>query len=126
MPIVAPWRRPRHRIKRAVLAEEEYCIGSAPIRWEIRGKLLHAIARARRWLDELLSGDVVSLEALAVRESLSNRSVRMTLSLALLAPDVVRSIAEGTMRRGIGLTVLSDLPAIWTEQRRLLRFKDAT
>src|SRR3712207_7123692 len=43
-------------------------------------------SKARQWLDELLSGQVKDTHEIAVRESCSERSVRMTLNLAFLSP----------------------------------------
>ena len=44
----------------------------------------------------------------------------MTISLAFLAPDLVKAAIEGRLPRGIGMTRLSDLPAEWTLQRQAL------
>jgi hypothetical protein len=56
---------------------------------EDRGRILEAIARGRSWLQDLISGAAESTEAIARRESCSERSVRMTLSLASLSPAIV-------------------------------------
>ena len=48
------------------------------------------------------------------------RSVRMTLSLAQLAPSIVKAIVDGRLPRGIGVRDLVDLPASWLEQERAL------
>jgi hypothetical protein len=45
---------------------------------------------AHRWLDELLSDSRLTLESLASREGKTMRSIRMTLSLAFLAPEIVK------------------------------------
>ena len=44
----------------------------------------------------------------------------MTISLAFLAPDLVKAAIEGRLPRGIGITRLSDLPAEWALQRQTL------
>ena len=93
-----------------------------PIRAEARAALLHAIAKGRAWLDEIVSGQVSGTEAIAAREGCSERSVRMTLSLASLAPDIVRAGVEGRLPRGIGLSRLTNLPLSWSEQRAALGF----
>jgi hypothetical protein len=82
--------------------------------------LISAIARARRWLDEIASGRSAGIEAIAVREGLNERSARMTLSLAFLAPDIVRAAVDGTLPRGFGVSRLMDLPASWGAQRQTL------
>ena len=60
---------------------------------------MSAIARARRWLDEIVSGKAPGIEAIAAREGLNERSARMTLSLAFLAPDIVKAAVDGTLYR---------------------------
>jgi len=53
---------------------------------------------------------------MAAREQRSVRSASMLLSLALLAPNLVKAIVEHRLPRGIGLTRMMDLPADWAEQ----------
>lgn len=119
--LMIPWSRPRHTRKRDLVLQEGAGEGaSRPIRPEARTKLLLGIARARAWVDELMSGQVTSTHAIAIREGLSERSVRMTLSLAFLAPDLVKAAVEGRLMRGTGVTSFTDLPLDWAEQRGLL------
>ena len=40
----------------------------------------------------------------------------MTISLAFLAPDLVRAAVEGRLPRGIGVERLRDAPAEWSRQ----------
>jgi DNA-binding transcriptional regulator LsrR (DeoR family) len=88
-----------------------------PIRAEARARFLEGIAKARHWLDELVTGSVMSTDQIAKREGVSERSVRMTLNLAFLAPDLVRAAVDGTLPASAGLSALSDLPLAWTRQR---------
>ncbi len=71
-------------------------------------------------MQDLFTGRVSGSDAIALRESLTERSVRMTLSLALLAPSILRAIVEARLRRGIGLRHLAELPSTWSEQERIL------
>ena len=87
---------------------------------EERVRILRAIATGRAWMDELLSSRMPSTDAIASREILSERSVRMTVSLAHLAPSIVRAIIDGRLPRGIGIKSLADLPPSWAEQERAL------
>ena len=87
-----------------------------PIRAETRATLVRAIALGRRWLDELISGAVIGPEAIASREGCSRRHVSMTISLAFLAPDLVRAAVEGRLPRGVGVSRLIDPPIEWTRQ----------
>ncbi|MCO5093601.1 recombinase family protein [Bosea sp. (in: a-proteobacteria)] len=93
---------------------------ATPMNEETRGKLVQAIARARSWLAELLKDTMLSTDAIAARESLSERAVRMRLSLAFLAPDIVEAAIAGHLPQSFGITRLSDLPPGWTEQRKVL------
>ena len=70
---------------------------------EDRSRILKAIARGRTWLQELLSGQIAGTEEIAVRERCSERSIRMTLSLAFLSPELVQAIIAGRLPRGIGM-----------------------
>jgi hypothetical protein len=56
-----------------------------------RATLMEALRDAHRWLDELLYDPRLTLESLASREDRTVRSIRMTLSLAFLAPQVAKS-----------------------------------
>jgi hypothetical protein len=74
----------------------------------------------RRWLDELTNGAIANAEEIAVREKCSLRQVHMTISLAFLAPNLVKAAIEGRLPRGIGVTRLRDAPAEWSRQSTML------
>jgi site-specific DNA recombinase len=44
------------------------------------------------------------------------RSIRMTLSLTFLAPEIVKAAVQGRLPRGFGLKRLVDLPMAWLDQ----------
>jgi site-specific DNA recombinase len=94
--------------------------GAKPIRAEARAKLLSAVAKGRRWLAEMISGKVVGIEAIAAREGASERSARMGLSLAFLAPDIVQAAVDGALPRGLGVSRLIEMPPSWADQRLAL------
>src|SRR5208337_2716828 len=48
------------------------------------------------------------------------RSIRITLSLAFLAPEIAKAAVEGRLPRGFGLKRLVDLPMAWPDQWRAL------
>jgi len=87
-----------------------------PVRAEARTKLLVAIAKGRRWLEQILSGETADIEAIAKREGLAERSTRMMLSFAFLAPDIVKAAVNGTLPRGFGVSRLTELPVGWTKR----------
>ena len=91
-----------------------------PMRAEDRARILKAIATGRAWTEELASGRVAGTEAIASREILSDRAVRMTVSLAQLAPSIVRAIIDGRLPRGIAIRDLAVLPSAWAEQEQAL------
>ena len=120
--IAIPWSPQTFRRKREVIQpSSESTNGARPIRAEARTKLLCAVAKGRRWLDQMIS-DKVGIEAIAAREGVSERSARMGLSLAFLAPDIVQAAVDGTLPRGLGLSRLMDMPPSWADQRRALGF----
>ena len=75
---------------------------SRPIRSESRARLVEGIAKARLWLDELVSGTVTSTKQIAAREKCSERSIRTTLSLAFLNPGIVKLRLMESCRMVVG------------------------
>ncbi|MBA3406420.1 MAG: recombinase family protein, partial [Gemmatimonadaceae bacterium] len=115
------WRpTPLRRAREIILPTPEDCADRRPIRAETRATLLRAIASGRCWLDEIVSGTVAGPAEIAAREGCSPRRVSMLISLAFLAPDLVRAAVEGRLPRGVGLTRLVDPPLAWSEQWRML------
>jgi site-specific DNA recombinase len=49
------------------------------------------------------------------------RQVNMTISLAFLAPDLVKATVEGRLPRGICVGRLRDAPAEWSRQFEALK-----
>jgi site-specific DNA recombinase len=94
-----------------------------PMRANARAILIEALGDAHRWLDELLSDPRQTLES---REGKTERSIRMTLSLAFLAPEIVKAAVEGRLPRGFGLKRLVDLPMAWPDQWRALGLQTST
>jgi site-specific DNA recombinase len=82
--------------------------------------LLKGIAQGRLWLDQLLEGHVEGVNAIAARQNVSEKTIRSTLSLAFLAPDIVQAAIDGKLPRGLGVTQMSDLPMDWAAQRQQL------
>jgi hypothetical protein len=44
----------------------------------------------------------------------------MTISLAFLAPDLVKAAIDGRLPHGMGVALLCDLPVEWSRQRQML------
>jgi DNA invertase Pin-like site-specific DNA recombinase len=112
-----PWQKPPSTKSRQILIPLGLPRNEVrPTRIERRARLVHAIARGRRWLSEIVSGSVTNIEQIANRQKCSVRQVNMTISLAFLAPDLVRAAVEGRLPRGIGVERLRDAPAEWGRQ----------
>jgi site-specific DNA recombinase len=92
---------------------------NTPIKASRREALLIAIAKARKWIDDLAHGRVASFAAIARREGKVERHIRLLAPLAFLSPRVVSAILDGTAPADLTLTKLArSLPYSWAEQER--------
>jgi hypothetical protein len=117
--LLIPWRKspakkPREILLPLSLARQQV----RPIKVERRAALLRSIARGRAWLDAVCSGETI--EDIANRHSCSVRHVNMAISMAFIAPDLVKAAVEGRLPRGIGIANLRDAPAEWSQQYKRL------
>jgi hypothetical protein len=96
-------KQPSRRSRQILLPHKSSRSQVRPQQSERRARLVSAIARGRRWLDEVVSGRVTSVDELCAREKCSVRQVNMTISLAFLAPNLVKAAVEGHPPRGIGI-----------------------
>src|SRR6516225_6468130 len=95
-----PWQMPPSKRFRQILLPHGVSRKEVrPERPERRLRLVRAIARGRRWLDEIVSSSVTDAEQIALRERCSVRQFNMTISLAFLAPKLVRAAVEGRLPR---------------------------
>ena len=116
-----PWQKPPSKKFRQILLPHGASRNEVrPERPERRLRLVCAIVRGRRWLDEIILGSVTGVEQIALRERCSVRHVNMTISLAFLAPKLVRAAVEGRLPRGINIERLRDAPAEWSRQFEVL------
>ncbi|MFY9840006.1 MAG: recombinase family protein [Xanthobacteraceae bacterium] len=116
-----PWRKlPARRHREILLPEGIHPEHARPIRSETRARLVASIARGRRWLDELVADPTASADSIAKRENCSARKINMTISLAFLAPDLVKAAIDGRLSHGVGVARLTDLPAEWSRQHQML------
>jgi site-specific DNA recombinase len=114
--LLIPWTKPPPKRFKEILvpaAIERHRV--RPIKFERRVALLKAIARGRAWLDEIIS-QTTTVEDIAARQKCSVRHVNMTISMAFVAPDLVKAAVEGRLPRGIGVAALRDAPAEWSLQ----------
>jgi site-specific DNA recombinase len=121
--IEVPWRKtPSTRRREILVPESQPPQNIRPIRSENRALLVASIARGRRWLNELITDSAANTENIADREGCSVRRVNMTISLAFLAPGLVKAAIDGRLPHGMGVVRLSDLPAEWSRQHLALGF----
>src|SRR6202049_83242 len=99
-----PWQKPPSKRSRQILLPHNAPRRDVrPEQFERRVRLVSAIARGRRWLDDVVSGRVTTVAELCTREKRSIRQANMTISLGFLAPNLVKAAVEGRLPRGIGV-----------------------
>jgi DNA invertase Pin-like site-specific DNA recombinase len=119
--IKIPWRKRPSKLPREIIRPvDSENSDRRPIRSETRATLVKAIANGRRWLEDLVTGRVISADQIALRKQCSVRQVNRVITLAFLAPDLVQAAFEGRLPRGIGVEALRDCPAEWRQQRQML------
>jgi DNA invertase Pin-like site-specific DNA recombinase len=119
-----PWQKqPSKRRREILLPSSQASADARPIRSETRATLIAAIARGRRWLDELVTTPGATAASIAERERCSPRKINMTISLAFLSPVLVKAALDGRLPRGVGVTRLCDMPAEWSRQHLALGLK---
>ena len=123
--LTLPWNRTSSRRRREIIQGlDELIKPQRAMRTKARDGFVKALRAAHRWLDELLSDPTKSIESLAVREGKSERSIRMTLSLAFLSPVLAEAAMEGRLPRGFSVRRLTDLPMGWSKQWRAIGLRE--
>ncbi len=83
--------------------------------------LIRNIAKAHHWFVQIKAGKTFA--EIADGEVTSKRRIQQVISLAFLAPDIIRDVLDG--KQPLGFTsdwcVRHALPSDWSEQRDLLR-----
>ena len=121
---LVPWTPPSpYRRREIVQGEGEQFAAVRPMRTQARVVLVDALRDAHRWLDELTTDPIRTIEFIAAPEKKTERSIRMTLSLAFLSPALVKAAIDGRLPRGFGTKRLMDLPMTWSEQWSALGLK---
>jgi DNA invertase Pin-like site-specific DNA recombinase len=119
-PLHVPWHKNESTRRREILLSGPTPPkDSRPIRSETRATLVASIARGRRWLAEVMESPTANVVSIAQREGCSVRRVNMTISLAFLAPDLVKAAIEGRLPRGMGVARLAEMPAQWSRQHQM-------
>jgi hypothetical protein len=119
--LTIPWIPPSPYQRREIIqGEGEPRSPIRPMRVRARAVFAESLRNAHRWLDELVMDPNQSIELISAREHKSERSTRMTLSLAFVAPPIVAAAIEGRLPRGFGTKRLMDLPIVWSHQWTVL------
>jgi site-specific DNA recombinase len=125
--LTVPWISPSPYQRREIVqGEHEPHAPIRPMRVRARVVFAESLSNAHRWLDELTKDPHQTIEVIAAREHKSERSIRMTLSLAFVAPPIVAAAIEGRLPRGFGSKCLMDLPTVWSHQWTALGLKVPT
>jgi site-specific DNA recombinase len=115
--LTIPWHKPPSKRSRQILLPHNASRSDVrPEQFERRARLVSAIARGRRWLDDVVSGRVTTVAQLCTREKCSVRQINMAISFAFLAPNLIKAAVEGRLPRGIGIERLRDPPTEWSRQ----------
>ena len=123
--LTIPWQPHSTRRRRQIILRTDD--PKPPIRamkTGARDTLIDAMRNARCWLDQLVRDPSLTIKALAVRERKSERSIRMTLSLAFIAPQVAHAAIDGRLPRGFNVKRLPDLPMLWREQGQAVGLRE--
>jgi hypothetical protein len=99
--LTIPWIPPSpYQRCKIVQGEGEPRSPIRPMRVQARAVFAESLRHARRWLDELVRDRNQTIGSISAREHKSERSIRMTLSLAFVAPPIVAAAIEGRCRAG--------------------------
>ena len=110
--VSVPWELTKFAAVKGVVHMPSQSV--AALKPESRDVLLTAIANAREWIDDLVSGRVATIGELAHRENRVERHVRLLLPLAFVEPAIVRAIVSGSAPAYLTVTGLAkSAPHSW-------------
>jgi DNA invertase Pin-like site-specific DNA recombinase len=113
-----PWTSPVPAALKGIIHVPAH---NTPMKPSRRDALLIAIAKARKWVDDLANGRAAGFATIARRECKVERHVRLLAPLAFVSPRIVSALLDGTAPPDLTLTVLARaLPYSWVEQERRL------
>ena len=97
--LVIPWTPPfPYRRREIIQGEGEQPAEARPMRTKARAVLIDALRDAHRWLDELTTDSSHTIESIAAREKKTERSIRLTMSLAFRPDNVIGEGCYGWVR----------------------------
>jgi site-specific DNA recombinase len=114
--ITVAWTAPSFAAVKGILHEPSEKPAMKP---ESRDVFLTAIAKARKWIDDIRLGRLASFAEIAEREAVGERHIRLLAPLAFLSPRIIAAIADGAAPADLTVTGLAKaLPYSWAEQER--------
>jgi len=128
------WQKPPSKRSRKILLPHNAARTDVrPEDFERRARLVSAIARGRSFLDDIVSGRVTNITELRTREKCSIRQINLMISLAFLAPNLVKvaspvasaSNASAICRRN-GAVSSRLLASIRNNRKRILMIRIAS
>jgi site-specific DNA recombinase len=109
--ISLPWSVPAFASVKGVLHQPE---AKPTLKPETRDAILLAIAKARSWIDDVVSGRVQSFAEIAEREGKVERHIRLLTPLAFISPRTLAAIIDGTGPHDATVTALAQaVPCRW-------------
>ena len=109
--ITVPWNAPAFVSVKGVLHQPS---GKAMLKPETRDTILLAIAKARTWIDDLVSSRVQSFAEIAQHEGKVERHVRLLAPLAFTPPGMLAPIIAGAAPSDLTVTALAQtIPNAW-------------
>jgi len=117
-----PWSRKPFRLPKGVVFSPAVRTIAQEVDNRAKDAILIAINKARRWIDELLTGS--NLAAIAQEEGCTPRHLRSLVQLAFASPKLVKAIMDESAPRGLTATeLLQAMSPLWSvqEQQHLSR-----
>jgi len=119
--VTIPWTSPVPAAVKGIIHVPAH---NTPMKPSRREALLIAIAKARKWVDDLAHGRAASFAAIARREGKVERHVRLLAPLAFVSPRIVSALLDGTASADLTLATLARaLSHSWAEQERSLQVR---
>jgi site-specific DNA recombinase len=114
--ITIPWTGPVPAAVKGIIHVPAH---NTPMKPSRREALLTAIAKARKWVEDLTHGHAAPrLAAIARREGVVERHARVLVPLAFVSPRIVSALLDGTAPALTVTTLARGLPDSWAEQER--------
>jgi site-specific DNA recombinase len=105
--ISLPWSRKPFRATKGVIGDMA-AVADTPADGQA---VLAAIARARRWVDELMAGGTIA--GIASREGKGERQIRLLMPLAFTPPDTMRQLLDSGTPTPSVTELAREIPLSW-------------